>query len=66
MSYDIHSSKLNNAIDQLEYVQKEIQKEERHFEDMDLTLRLHNVIKYLKQEQFVFYKARQKERGGWL
>ncbi len=66
MEYNIHYLKLQNAIKQLEDTLTAVQSEDRSFKDMDITLRLHNVIKYLKEEQFVFYKARQREAGGWL
>ena len=44
-------SECKNAINNLEYVLSEVKRKNRNFDDVDITLRLHLVIKYLEQKK---------------
>tara|TARA_Y100000004_G_scaffold164567_1_gene194777 strand:- start:1023 stop:1211 length:189 start_codon:yes stop_codon:yes gene_type:complete len=57
--------KLNNVTRNLKYVLEEVQKKERSFEDMDITLRLHLAIRDLDEFKVIIYSA-LKKRGNYI
>lgn len=54
----------DNAIKNIRYCLDEVNKKERSFEDMDITLRLHQTIRFLQDQRKQLYKNLYQKEGG--